>query len=55
MVRKIIIFGLVALGAVIFYKKFMADTLNPFFGNYKRDIAKAEFSHKKIPKYDFNE
>lgn len=55
MVRKIIIFGLVALGAVIFYKKFMAGTLNPFFGNYNRDKDKAEIIYKEIPKYDLNE
>ncbi len=35
MIKKIIIFGLIALAAFIFYKKFMADTLEAFLGKRK--------------------
>ena len=31
MIRKIFIIALLVLGAFLFYKKFMADTLEPFF------------------------
>lgn len=31
MLRKIVILALLVLGAFLFYKKFMAQTLEPFF------------------------
>lgn len=49
MIKKIIILGLVILGAFIFYKKFMADTLDPFFGKMKRDKGKIDLFQQKIP------
>lgn len=48
MIRKIIILGLVILAAVIFYKKFMAGTLEPFFRQHKENV---DFIQKKIPDY----
>ncbi len=48
MIKKIIIFGLIALAAFIFYKKFMADTLEPFFRGNK---GKIDFMQNKVPDY----
>ncbi|MFH0738581.1 MAG: hypothetical protein V2A59_01810 [Candidatus Omnitrophota bacterium] len=38
MIKKIIILGLVILVAFIFYKKFMADTLEPFFRKHSGNV-----------------
>ena len=48
MIKKIIIFGLIALVAFIFYKKFMADTLEPFFREKKGNV---DLFKQKIPDY----
>jgi hypothetical protein len=38
MIRKIIILWLIALAAFIFYKKFMADSLEPFFRRHSGNV-----------------
>lgn len=48
MIRKIVILGLVILAAFIFYKKFMADTIEPFFRQHKGQV---DFMQQKIPDY----
>ena len=48
MIKKIIIFGLIVWAAFIFYKKFMADTLGPFFREKKENV---DFMQQKIPDY----
>lgn len=48
MIKKIIIFGLIVSAAVIFYKKFMADTLEPFFRKKKGNV---DFMQQKVPDY----
>lgn len=40
MIRKIIIWGLIILGAYILYKKFIAPTAEPFF---KEEKGKVDF------------
>ncbi|MFH0918512.1 MAG: hypothetical protein V1830_05200 [Candidatus Omnitrophota bacterium] len=46
MIRKIIILGLIALVAFIFYKKFLADTFEPFFKKYSGHV---DFFQQKVP------
>lgn len=48
MIKKIIILGLILIGAYFFYKKFMADTLEPFF---KRHGGNVDFLQQKVPDY----
>ncbi|MFA4853893.1 MAG: hypothetical protein WC616_00900 [Candidatus Omnitrophota bacterium] len=55
MIRKVIIFGLIVLAAFIFYKKFMSDTLHPFFGKIRRDKSKVDLFQQKAPEYKVNE
>lgn len=38
MIKKIIIFVLIALAVIIFYKRFMADILEPFFGKHANNV-----------------
>ena len=54
MAKKIIILGLILLAGYFFYKKFMIDTLNPFFGRIQRDKGKVDFFQQKVldPKID---
>lgn len=52
MIRKIIILGLTILAAFIFYKKFMADTMESFFRRHKGNV---DFMQKKIPDYKAQE
>jgi hypothetical protein len=52
MIRKIIILVLVILGAFIFYKKFMADTLDSFFSRHSGNV---DFMQKKLPDYNVQE
>jgi len=47
-IKKIIIFGLIVLAAGIFYKKFMADILEPFFRGHK---GKVDFMQQTVPDY----
>lgn len=47
-IKKLIIFGLIVLGAFIFYKKFMADTLENFFRQKKGNV---DFLQQKVPNY----
>lgn len=46
MIRKIIILALVIAGAILFYKKFMADTFEPFF---KTHTGKVDFLGTALP------
>ena len=55
MLKKIIILGLIMLAAFIFYKKFMSDTMNPFFGKIRRDKGKIDLFQQKVPEYQINE
>lgn len=55
MIKKIIILGLILLAAYIFYKKFMADTLDPFFGKVGRDRGNVDFFQQKLPDTKINE
>lgn len=55
MIRKIIILGLILAAAYIFYKKFMADTLDPFFGRIVRDRGKVDLFQQKVPDYKIDE
>jgi|GEM_PF-2647744 len=55
MIKKIIILGLILLAAYIFYKKFMSDTLDPFFGRIGRDRGKVDLLQQKVPDYQINE
>ena len=52
MIRKIIILGLIVLAAFIFYKKFMADTMEPFF---KKHSGKVDLLQIKTPDLKINE
>ena len=47
-IKKIIILVLIAWAAFIFYKKFMADTLEPFFREKKGNV---DLFQQKIPDY----
>ncbi len=48
MIKKIIILGLIIWAALIFYKKYMAGTLKPFF---KQHTGNVDFLQRKIPDY----
>ncbi len=50
MIRKIIISGLIILAVLVFYKIFMADTLEPFFKKHsgKVDLLQLKTSDYKI-------
>jgi hypothetical protein len=50
MVKKVFIFILVAALAFIFYKKFLADILEPFFGKNKNnvDLYQLNYSEPEI-------
>lgn len=48
MIKKIIILGLIIWVVFIFYKKFMAGTLRPFF---KQHTGNVDFLQRKIPDY----
>ena len=52
MIKKIIIFGLIVLAAFIFYKKFMAGILEPFFREKKGNV---DFFQQKIPDHKVKE
>lgn len=45
MLKKIIIIALVIIGAYFFYKKFMADTMEPFF---KKHAGNVDLMQQKI-------
>ena len=47
-IKKIIILGLIAVGAFFFYKKFMAGILEPFFREKQGNV---DFLGQKIPDY----
>jgi len=47
-IKNIIIIGLIALVAFLFYKKFMADTMEPFF---KEKTGNVDFFQQKLPEY----
>jgi hypothetical protein len=47
-IKKIIIFGLIVVGAFFFYKKFMAGILEPFF---KEKSGKVDFFGQKMSDY----
>jgi len=51
MLKKIVILALVIFAAAIFYKKFMADTFEPFFRERRGNV---DFMQKKIPDYKVN-
>lgn len=51
MIKKIIILALIILGAIIFYKKFMSGTFEPFFKENKGNV---DLLQKKIPDYKVN-
>jgi hypothetical protein len=55
MIKKIIIWGLVLLAMYFFYKKFMADTLNPFFGRMQKDRGEVDFFQQKVADYEVKE
>lgn len=38
MIKKIIIWGLIIFGAYLFYKKYMAGTMEPFFREKKGNV-----------------
>jgi len=48
MIKKIIILGLIIWAAFIFYKKFVAPTLKPFFKQHTENV---DFLQQKIPDY----
>lgn len=52
MIRKIIILGLIGMALLIFYKKFVADIMEPFF---RKNRGNVEFIQKKIPDYKIQE
>ena len=52
MIRKIVILGFIILVALVFYNKFMADTLEQFFGRHRGNV---DFLQKKIPDYKVKE
>lgn len=52
MIRKIVIFGLIVLAAFIFYKKFIADTLEPFFIRHSNNVDLLQI---KTPDFKVNE
>ena len=47
MLKKIIIWGLIALGAFIFYKKFLADIIEPFFGKHSDNVDFYQLNFKE--------
>ena len=51
MIKKIAILALIIFAAVIFYKKFMAGTFEPFFREKKGNV---DLLQKKIPDYKVN-
>ena len=55
MIRKIIILGLFLLAGYLFYEKFMADTLEPFFARIERNKGKIDLFQQKIPDYKIDE
>jgi len=52
MIRKIITLGLIILTAFVFYKIFMADTLEPFFREHS---GKVDLLQIKTSDYRINE
>ncbi len=48
MLKKIIISGLIIFGVFLFYKKFMASTMEPFF---KKHAGKTDFLQLKVQDY----
>ena len=55
MIKKIIILGLILLGAFIFYKNFMADTLDPFIGRVSKDKGQVDLLQQKAPAPSIND
>ena len=47
MIKKIIIGALIVLGIVIFYKKFIADILEPFFGKHASNVDLYQLNFKE--------
>jgi len=52
MIKKIIILALVIWLGVIFYRKFVASTMEPFF---KRNTGSVDFIQKKVPEHKVNQ
>ena len=50
MIRKIFILGLILLATYIFYKKFMADTVEPFFKRHDQRVLQLKTSGYKVDK-----
>ncbi len=48
MIKKLIIAGLAIWGLWLFYKNFMADTMEPFF---RKHAGNVDFFQQKIPDY----
>jgi hypothetical protein len=55
MIKKVVILGLIVIAAFIFYKKFMSNTLDPFFGKIIRDKSKVDLFQQKASEYKVNE
>jgi len=47
MIKKLIIWVIVVIGAVIFYKKFLADTLETFFGKHANNVDLYQLNFKE--------
>jgi len=52
MIKKIIILGLIIFVAVVFYKKFVADSVEPFF---RKNSGKIDLLGVKTSDYKVNE
>ncbi len=52
MIKKILILGLVAYAGFLFYRYFMADTLEQFFRRHKGNV---DFFQQKLPDYNVHE
>ena len=48
MTKKILLLMLLTIAAYMFYKKFMADTMEPFFKNHKNNV---DFFQISVPDY----
>ncbi len=48
MIKKLIILALIIWGLFVFYKKFMAGTMDPFF---KKHTGNVDVLQQKIPDY----
>ncbi len=52
MIRRLVLFALLALAAVWFYRTFMAETMGGFFGQHS---GKVDFLQKNVGDYDIKQ